>query len=169
MTFRELTELQEQSRNAAHPSAIMHSGNEWLEPTGSQPEMDRGRRRIAARDGLRPEMDDKRWIPSGDGSWPKWIATGYGWMTGDGSQEMDHGRRMPINLLPFYEDIEVMRSFTLLEITTLISYYATTQLQWNADMQTYDVPAAWLHRALFRALFRDTELNTYMPESQCRI
>ena len=38
-------------------------------------------------------------------------------MTGDGSQEMDHGRRMTINLLPFYEDIEVMRSYTLLEIT----------------------------------------------------
>ena len=30
---------------------------------------------------------------------------------------MDHGRRMTINLLPFYEDIEVMRSYTLLEIT----------------------------------------------------
>jgi hypothetical protein len=37
-------------------------GNEWLEPTGSQPEMDR-------------DMI--------------WIATGYGWMTGGGSQEMD--------------------------------------------------------------------------------
>ena len=57
-----------------------------------------------------------------------WIATGHGWMTevddrrritGDGSQEMDHGGRMTINLLPFYEDIAVMRSYTLLEI----SYY----------------------------------------------
>jgi hypothetical protein len=44
MTFRELTELQEKSRNAAHRSAIRHSGNEWLEPTGSQPEMDHGQR-----------------------------------------------------------------------------------------------------------------------------
>jgi hypothetical protein len=44
MTFRRLTELQEQSRNAAHRSAIMHSGKEWLEPTGSQPEMDHGQR-----------------------------------------------------------------------------------------------------------------------------
>jgi hypothetical protein len=59
MTFIELTELQEKLRNAAHTSAIMHSGNEWLEPTGSQPEMDRGRRWIAAGEGLRPEMDDK--------------------------------------------------------------------------------------------------------------
>jgi hypothetical protein len=41
-------------------------GNERLEPTGSQPEMDRGRRWIAAREGLQPEMDDKRWI-TGDG------------------------------------------------------------------------------------------------------
>jgi len=38
-------------------------------------------------------------------------------MTGDGSQEMDNGRRMTINLLPFYEDIEVMQSYTILEIT----------------------------------------------------
>jgi len=38
-------------------------------------------------------------------------------MTGDGPKEMDHGRRMAINSLPFYEDIAVMRSYTLLEIT----------------------------------------------------
>jgi len=38
-------------------------------------------------------------------------------MTGDGSQEMDHGGRMTINLFPFYEDIEVMQSYTILEIT----------------------------------------------------
>ena len=38
-------------------------------------------------------------------------------MTGDGSREMDHGRRMTINLLPSHEDIEVMRSYTILEIT----------------------------------------------------
>ena len=85
-------------------------------------------------------------------------------MTGDGLLETDDNQSPSL-----YEDIEVMRSFTLLEITTLISYYATTQLQWNADMQTYNVPAAWLHRALFRALFRDAELNSYMPELQCRI
>jgi hypothetical protein len=62
----------------------------------------------------------------------RWIATGYGWMTEvddrrwmtrDGSREMDHRRRMTINLLPFYEDTEVMRSYTILEITTLISNY----------------------------------------------
>jgi len=29
------------------------------------------------------------------------------WMTGDGSQEMDHWRRMATNPVPFYEDIEV--------------------------------------------------------------
>jgi len=37
-------------------------GNEWLEPTGSQPEMDRGRRWTAAVAGPRTEMDDRRWI-----------------------------------------------------------------------------------------------------------
>jgi hypothetical protein len=44
-------------------------------------------------------------------------------MTRDESQEMDHGRRMAINLLPYYEDIEVMQSYTILEIMTLISNY----------------------------------------------
>jgi hypothetical protein len=39
------------------------------------------------------------------------------WMTGDGPKEMDHGRRMAINPLPFYEDIAVMRSYTIVEIT----------------------------------------------------
>jgi hypothetical protein len=84
---------------------------------------------------------------------------------------MDYGTAMKSQ---WKTDImEIMRSFTLFEITTLISIYATTQLQWNADMDTYDVPAAWLHRvryrALFRALFRDTELCSYKPEFQCRI
>jgi hypothetical protein len=65
---------------------------------GSRPEGARGRRWLT-RDGSRPEvargliwMDDRRW------------------MTGYGSQEMDHGRRMTINLLPFYAEIEVLRS-----------------------------------------------------------
>jgi len=63
MTFRGLTELQEQSRNAAHTSAIIHrvEMNGWNQ-------LDHGRRWIAPREGLRPEMDDKRWTPSGDGS-----------------------------------------------------------------------------------------------------
>jgi hypothetical protein len=39
---------------------------------------------------------------------------------------MEHGRQMTINLLPLYEDIEVMRRYTILEITTLISNYAVT-------------------------------------------
>jgi len=70
---------------------------------------------IAARDGLRPEMDcGRRWLTR-DGSRPEmdrgliWIATGHGWMTEvddrrwmtrDGSQEMDHGRQMTIGLFP---------------------------------------------------------------------
>jgi len=63
-------------------------------------------RGIAAGEGSRPEMDDKRWIPSGDGSQPDmdcdriWMDD-WRWMTGDGSQEMDHGRRMTTNLLSY--------------------------------------------------------------------
>jgi hypothetical protein len=35
MTFRELTELQEKSQNAAYERNYAHRGNEWLESTGS--------------------------------------------------------------------------------------------------------------------------------------
>jgi hypothetical protein len=38
-------------------------------------------------------------------------------MIGDGSLEMNLGRRLTINLIPIYEDIEVFRSYTLLKIT----------------------------------------------------
>jgi len=47
--------------------------NEWLEPTGSQPEMDWGRRWMAPGDGSRPDMDcdtirmDDRRCITGDG------------------------------------------------------------------------------------------------------
>jgi len=75
MTFRGLTELQEQSRNAAHTSAIMHrvEMNGWNQ-------LDRSWRWIAAGDGSRPGMDrGLRRIAAGYG----WT-TGYGWMTGGG-------------------------------------------------------------------------------------
>jgi hypothetical protein len=74
--------------------------------------MDSGRRWIAAGDGSHPEIDRGR----------IWIATGYRWMTGDGSQEMDHRRRMTVNLLAFHEDIEATRSYTRLEVTLISSY-----------------------------------------------
>jgi hypothetical protein len=63
MTFSELTELQQKSRNAAHKSAIMHrvEMNGWNK-------LEHGRRWIAAREGLWVEMDHKRLTPSGDGS-----------------------------------------------------------------------------------------------------
>jgi len=54
MTFIGLTELQEQSRNAAHMGAITHRVE-----TNS-------RRWIAAGEALRPEMGDNRWILSGN-------------------------------------------------------------------------------------------------------
>jgi hypothetical protein len=58
MTFRELTELQEKSRNAAHKSAILHrvEMNGWNQ-------LDHGRRWIATRYGSRPDMElnDRRW------------------------------------------------------------------------------------------------------------
>jgi len=57
MTFRGLTELQEQSRNAAHMSAITHrvETNGWSQ-------RDRGRKWIATGYGW---MDDRRWMTGG--------------------------------------------------------------------------------------------------------
>jgi hypothetical protein len=69
--------------------------------------MDRGRTWIVAGDGKRPEMDRSRTWFTKDGSHLEedcgriWMATCHGWITEDGSQEMDHGRRMTINLLPY--------------------------------------------------------------------
>jgi len=55
------------------------AGTNWITAgDGSRPEMDRGRRGIAAgdgsQDGSRSEIDRGQ----------IWIATGYGWMTGCG-------------------------------------------------------------------------------------
>jgi len=119
MTFRGLTELREQSWNATHRSPITHrvETNGWNQldhsqrwvaaGDGSHPEMDRSRKWIAARDGSQPERDcGPRWMTR-DGSLPEmdrikiWISTGYGWMTGGEWQEMDHGRRITINLLSY--------------------------------------------------------------------
>jgi len=162
MTFRKLTEPQEKSRNAAHRSAIMHSGNEWLEPTGSQLEMDHSRRWIAAGDGSRPEMDrGRRGIAAGEGSRPerdcgrrwmtRWITNrdrsrpdmdpdriwmdDRRWMIGDGSQEMDHWRRMTINLLPFMKILQLCEIIPLSRSLTLISNYEVTLERRYADIR----------------------------------
>jgi len=49
--------------------------------------MDRDEKWIAAREGLRPEVDNQE-------------VDDRRWMTGDGSQEMDHERQMTIGLFP---------------------------------------------------------------------
>jgi len=117
MTFRGLTELQEQSRNATHMSPITNrvetNGRNQPDHTwiwiaagdGSPPEMDRDQKWIAASHGSRPERHcGQRWMTR-DGSHPEmdrgriWISTGYGLLSGGRWQEMDHRRRMTINLL----------------------------------------------------------------------
>jgi len=58
------------------------------------------------RDGSRPDMDrDRIWMDD------------RRWISGDGSRETD-GNQSPF----LYEDIEVMRSYTLLEISLISSY-----------------------------------------------
>jgi len=88
MTFRELTELQEKLRNAAHRSAIMHTvkmngwsqldhSRRWIAAgNGSWPERDCGRRWmtrwIMVRDRSRPDMDhDRIWMDN-----RRWITRG---------------------------------------------------------------------------------------------
>jgi len=118
MTFRELTERQELSRNAAHTGAIMHrvERNGWSQMDRDQ--MDRGRRRIAAGDGWQEMHPVQRSIAAGYGSrldmdgWPE--VDDRRWTTGDGSRETDDSQSPS-----FHEDIEAIRSYTLLEI----SYY----------------------------------------------
>jgi hypothetical protein len=61
-------------------------------------------------------------------------------MTGDGPKEMDHGWRMAINPLPFYEDIVVMRSYTIVEITNFdfeLRSYTATQICRHAMYQRH--------------------------------
>jgi len=117
-------------------------------------QLDHSRKEIAAGDGLRHDMDrDQLWMDD------------RRWMTGDGSQEMDHGRRMTINLLPY---TKILRLCEVIPFSRSLRFQAT-KLQSSADSQTYGVPAAWLHRVRCRALFRDTESCTYMPELKCRI
>jgi hypothetical protein len=69
MTFRELTELQEMSRNAAHMSAIKDKAE-----TNGWDKVDESRRWIAAGYGSRPNMDEQQ---EKDPVW-RWIVAGYG-------------------------------------------------------------------------------------------
>jgi len=84
MTCRELTELQNKLRNAAHTSAIMHrvEMNGWNQ-------LDHSRRRIVAGDGSRPERDGGRSWMTRDGSRPEMNRNRI-WMDDRGGrQEMD--------------------------------------------------------------------------------
>jgi len=80
-------------------------------------------------------MDDKGWIPSGDGLCPEmdldriWMDD-WRWITGDGSRETDD------NQSPFrYADIQDTRSYASLEITKLISIYEVTIERSYADIR----------------------------------
>jgi len=61
--------------------------------------MDPVSRWIAGGYASRPDMDDRRWL------------------TGVGSQDMEQGGGMTINLLPIHEGIEFIRGYTFLEMT----------------------------------------------------
>jgi len=153
MTFRELTELQEKSRNAAHKSAIMHmvEKNGWSQ-------LDHSQRWITAREGLRPEMDARRWIPARYASQPDmdrdqiWI-NDRRWIIGDWTKEMDHRRQMAIHPLPCYEDIAVMWRYTLLEIT----YF-------DFNLQSYNRAQIWRHTVYRRHVSTEYDTEHYSDQ-----
>jgi len=96
--------------------------NEWQEP------------RITAGDGSRTERD-----------------CGRRWMTGDGSREIDQGRRMTINLLSYMK----LPSYNRARICRHTVFKSNGSTKYNAKDNS----------ALFGVLFRDTESCTNMPES----
>jgi len=110
-------------------------------------------------------MAGTNWIAAGDGLQEmdpirRWIAARR-WITGGGWQSIP---------FPF---MKILRLCEVIPSRNHLLWFQATELQSSADMQIYDVPAAWLHqvryRALFRTLFRDTELCSYKPEFQCGI
>jgi len=145
MTFRELTELQEKLRNAAHTSAIMHRVE-----TDGQNQLDHSRRWIVAGDRLRP-----RWIAAGDG-WQEMDLRR--WISGDGSRD----RWQSVSFL--YEDIEVMRSYTNHEITTLISNYEFSMERRYASIQSTRgmAPLSTIHTTIQRCQIKQLHAQVSM-------
>jgi len=82
---------------------------------------------ITAGDGSRPEADrSRRWIMTGGGSRPgidhNWIwMHDWRWLTGDVSQEMNHGRWMTINLLSYTMILRLCDFIPFSKSWTLIS------------------------------------------------
>jgi len=132
--------------------------------------MDCGQRGMAAGNRWHKIDPVRRWIAAWYESWPDMNGWPW-WMTAGWWQEMDHGRWIPINLLPYmailrlHESIPFSRSL----------WSQATKFQLSADMQAYHSAGTWLHgvryralfRAPFRALFRDTDLCIYIPQLQC--
>jgi len=141
---------------------------------GSWPEMDHSQRRIAANDGWYEMGSGQRWIAAWYGSWldNDWWqeVDNQRWVTGDGSQEMD------ANQCSFqYADIEVLQSYTLLEITYL--WFQARKEQSRAVMQIHEalplVCFQWVWyqpvcRTLVRLGIKDGILYIYMFEFQCQ-
>ena len=93
---------------------------------------------IVAGEGLRPEMGDKRCIPSRDRSRQDmdrdWIwMDDRRWMTGGERQEMDHGRRMTVNLLPFMKILRLYEVIPFSRSVTMITNYEVTIERRYAD------------------------------------
>jgi len=128
----------------------------------------------------------RRWMwryasrPEIDHGW-KWIATGYGlmtggglpvvddrrWISGDESRETDDNQSPSLSWRYWgYTKLYTSRDYLL--------WFQARKLQWSTDTQIQDVlPVVSFQRIrywpLLRALFRDTKWCTYMHEFQCRI
>jgi len=133
--------------------------------------MDRGQRGITAGDGWQ-EMDPvRRWIAAWYGSrpdtdgWPRW-------MTGDGWQEMDlmrwikGDRWQSVSFL--YEGIDLMQSYTILEITTLISSYEVTSERRYPDIRCIGsmAPPCTIPSTIQSTIqrYRNMQLHAWVPK-----
>jgi len=148
------------------------AGTNWITAMErSRPEMDCGWRWIAAGNELSPAIVIKGWISSGGGSlldmnririwtddWGGWqVMDLRRWIAWEGWQSF---------LFPY---MKILWLCKVIPFSRSQLWFRTKKFPWNADMNVYDVPAAWPHQVRYRAIFRDTKLYTYKPKSQFQI
>jgi len=110
------------------------AGTDWITAgDGLRPKRDHSWKGIASRDGSRLDMDG--WLEVDD---CRWITTGYGWMTADGSWEMDHGRWITVDgwqsiSFPFRKILRLYAVIPFARLVTMISSYEVTIQRRYAD------------------------------------
>jgi len=109
----------------------------------------------------------RRYIAAGDGLWQD-VDRDRMWtmdrrlISGDGPRETDYNRSLA--------SMKVSRLCGIIQFSRSGLWFRTKNFLWNGDMHVYnELPAVWFHRVRYRALFRNGESNSYMPELQWRV